>query len=195
MLSTTGEDAAQPLDAAPEEVEALSTAELTTAKREPSCAACGPRADGPYFGAATNEAVSAQLLLVAAVVAILSVAGDAHGSATQARHAARSARAASPEAVHCVHYPQANLPAASSRWLVDCATMGISGTSANAGLGITALAFTVSGALAGWLSMGAAARLRVRSLHARLAAAARPETRATRRASRARRQQLLSCAA
>ena len=99
MLSTTsGDDAARPPEAAPEEPEAHGTAALTKEKREPSCAACGLRAGGPYFGAATVEAVSAQLLLVSALVVILSIAGDAHGSATQARPEARFARAASPEA-------------------------------------------------------------------------------------------------
>ena len=44
-----------------------------------------------YFGKATPEAVTAQLLLTAAVVLIMSVAGDAHGSATKAR--ARRGRA------------------------------------------------------------------------------------------------------
>lgn len=46
-----------------------------------------------------------------------------------------------------------------NRWLQDCATMGISATSSNAGLGITALALTVGGALAGLRVAGATPRL------------------------------------
>ena len=67
-------------------------------KRGPACAPFGPRGDGPFFGPATGEAVSAQLLLTAGVVAILSVAGDAHGSATKARAAGRGPRAPRPDA-------------------------------------------------------------------------------------------------
>jgi hypothetical protein len=49
--------------------------------------------------------------------------------------------------------------------MTDCATMGISGTTANAGLGITSLALTVAAAAAGLGKAGAAPRMgRVRGV-------------------------------
>jgi hypothetical protein len=80
--------------------------------------------------------------------------------------------------------------------MTDCATMGISGTTANAGLGIAALALTVAGALAGLTQAGAALRLRrVRGARARGAARAAAEARAARRARPAPRRRPLRCAA
>jgi hypothetical protein len=92
--SEAAEGEAAPPEAAPEAAGEPAAA----AKRGPACAPFGPRGDGPFFGPAMGDAVSAQLLLTAAIVLILSVAGDAHGSATKARGAARRARAAPPDA-------------------------------------------------------------------------------------------------
>jgi hypothetical protein len=66
-------------DAAP----AAPGAPAKAAPRAPLCA--GGAGWSTYFGPATAEAVTAELLLTSAVVVVLSIAGDAHGGATKAR--------------------------------------------------------------------------------------------------------------
>ena len=91
MASVSGagaDDEAPPPAPAPadEFADAQALAEPAKPVAAPRAPLCTGRASGPsFFGPVTAEAVTGQVLLTALVVVVLSIAGDAHGSATKAR--------------------------------------------------------------------------------------------------------------
>lgn len=80
----------------------------------------------------TREAVYAQGCLAALAVAVLSLAGDAHGCATRV-----------------------NLDAVAGRWRRDCCASGVSAATANVGTGGAAVALCAAAALSGLVAVGA----------------------------------------
>jgi hypothetical protein len=130
------------------------------------------RGGGRYFASPTRDTLVSQQVAVAVAVLFLSVAGDAHGSATPVRLRVRCAAACAnhrtrlqSDNAHLRGFdlshphgavssclparPQSRREDVARKWLADCSVSGVSGTTVNFALGITALALFAVTALSG----------------------------------------------